>query len=164
MDAAPAKGKERSFCPSSCAGCIPPVVSTPSTTRRRFARASPRAEGRRLARHAAELLHAPTRFVGGDETEACDYVYILCVGREPGLLELRDRDVLDIPDGDRIRERYLRVALSSLARVAAVQEVSFELDCDADAYVMRELPRDGITTRSCSSAPRSSFTSSSVPT
>ena len=109
-----------------------------------FRQGIPAREGRRLARHAAELLQAPTRFVGGDETEACDYVYILCVGREPGLLELRDRDVLDIPDGDRIRERYLRVALSSLARVAAVQEVSFELDRDADAYVVRELPRDGI--------------------
>src|SRR5262245_28345114 len=78
-----------------------------------FRQGVPPREARRLARHAAELLQAPTRFVAGDETEACDYVYVLCVGREPGLLELRDRDVLDVPDGDRIRERYLRVALSS---------------------------------------------------
>src|SRR5262249_7950716 len=80
----------------------------------------------------------------GDETEGCDYVYVLCVGREPGLLELRDRARLSVPDGDRIRERYLRAALSSMARIAAVQEIVFELDREGDVYVLRENPRAGV--------------------
>src|SRR5262249_776579 len=104
----------------------------------------PAREGRRLARNAAELLQAPARFVAGDETEGCDYVYVLCVGREPGLLELRDRARLSDPDGDRIRERYLRAALSSMARIAAVQEIVFELDREGDVYAVREKPRDGV--------------------
>src|SRR5262249_48993388 len=68
----------------------------------------------------------------------------LCVGRPPALVDLVDRDAIAVPDGDRIRERYLRVALSSAARVAAVQEVAFELDRDGDLFALREKPRDGI--------------------
>jgi hypothetical protein len=101
-------------------------------------------EGRRLARNAAEVLQAPARFVPGDATEGCDYVYVLCVGREPGLVDLRDRPAIDLPDGDRIRERYLRAALSTMARIAAVQEIAFELDREGDVYIVREKPRDGV--------------------
>jgi hypothetical protein len=101
-------------------------------------------ESRRIARRASEALRAPTYMQVGGEDEACEYVYVLCVGRVPGLWELRQREELDVPDGDSIRERYLRVALSTMARVATLEEVVFELDLDGDLYVIREKPRSGV--------------------
>jgi hypothetical protein len=108
-------------------------------------------EGRRLARQASAHLKAPAFFRAGEPHEACDYIYVLCVGREPCLLELRDSASLDFQDGDAVREKYLRVALSSLARVTTVQEVSFELDrepavpgVDAGAWRLTERPSPGI--------------------
>jgi len=88
----------------------------------------PEKEGRRLARQAAALLKAPTFFRAGEPHEVCDYIYVLCVGRQPCLFELRDARSLDFQEGDAVREKYLRVALSSLARVTTLQEVSIELD------------------------------------
>jgi hypothetical protein len=102
------------------------------------------AEARRFARQAAQALRGPAFFRPGDDDESCDWVYVLCVGRRPALLELRDRDAIEVPDGEAIDERYLRVALSSMARVAAVQEVAFELRREGDVYVVREKPRDGV--------------------
>jgi hypothetical protein len=101
-------------------------------------------EGRGLARRASEALRAPTYFRAGSEDETCDYLYVLCVGRKPGLIELRDAAELRVDDGDQIQERYLRAALSSMARVAAVQEVVFELSRQGEVYVIKESPRDGI--------------------
>jgi len=101
-------------------------------------------EGKRLARQAAEVLQARTYFRPGGDDENCDYVYVLCVGREPGLYELADRDAMWVPDGDSISERYLRVALSSMAKVAALQEVVFELQRQGDTYVIEEKPRNGV--------------------
>lgn len=101
-------------------------------------------EGRMLAREVARSLEAPVTFVPGGEDEACDHIYVLCVGRAPGLIELRDRDAAFVPDGDRISERYLRASLSSMARVATVQEVSIELERRGDIYVISEKPRDGV--------------------
>jgi hypothetical protein len=110
----------------------------------RFRRGVAETEGRRLAREIAGALEAPVHFRPGADDELCDYVYVLCVGRAPALVELVDADAIAMPDGDRIRERYLRVALSSVARVAAVQEVGFELDREDDVFVLREKPRDGV--------------------
>jgi hypothetical protein len=101
-------------------------------------------EGRRLARRMAAVLEAPTYFRAGEDDSLCDWIYVLCMGRAPGLVELREADVLEGLDGDRLRERYLRVALSSVARISAVQEVAFELDRDDGVHVVRELPRDGV--------------------
>lgn len=102
-------------------------------------------EARRLTRRAQVALGAPTLYRPGDEGESCDYIYVLCVGRQPGLVELRDRDEpLAWPDGEHVRERYLRAALSQMARVAAVQEVAVELDREGDVYVVSERPRAGI--------------------
>jgi hypothetical protein len=47
-------------------------------------------------------------------------------------------------DGDSVRERYLRVALSQMGRIAAVQEVGLELDVAGDGLVLHEKPRDGV--------------------
>jgi hypothetical protein len=110
----------------------------------RWRRGLPEGDARRLARAAAAELRAPTFFRAGRDDESCDYVYVLCVGRQPSLLELRESQSLQVPEGDAIRERYLRVALSSMGRIAAVQEVAFTLELDGDLYVLREQPRDGI--------------------
>ncbi len=106
----------------------------------------PEKEGRRLARQAATLLKAPTFFKPGEPHEACDYIYVLCVGRQPCLFELREASSLDFQEGDAVREKYLRVVLSSLARVTTLQEVSFELDRDKDSdlWQLTERPSPGI--------------------
>jgi hypothetical protein len=104
-------------------------------------------EGRRLARRMAAGLEAPTTFRSGDDTALGDMIYVLCVGRAPALVDLRDREAagaLEALDGERVRERYLRVALSSVARIAAVQEVALELDREGETFVFRERPRDGV--------------------
>jgi hypothetical protein len=103
------------------------------------------AEGRRLARAAAAACRAPAYFRAGAEDEVCDHVYVLCVGREPGLALLHDAAHIDsLPDGEVISERYLRLSLSRMARVAALQEVAIELRRDHDVWIYEERPRPGV--------------------
>ncbi len=89
-------------------------------------------EGDALAAAAAARLHAATLYRPGGPEETCDYVYILCLGRTPSLVELRE-SALDAGASEALRaaiaegpvtEVYLRVALSTLAPFAAVQEVA----------------------------------------
>jgi hypothetical protein len=104
-------------------------------------------EGRRLARQAATLLNAPTFFRAGEPHEPCDYIYVLCVGRQPCLLELREASSIDVTTAgglEHVHEKYLRVALSSLARVCTLQEVSFELVREDDAWKLSEAPSPGV--------------------
>jgi len=76
-------------------------------------------------------------------------VYVLCVGRTPCLAELREeadvqalRDAL--ADGP-LSDVYLRVALSTVAPFAAVQEVALSASVDADGIVvLTEAPRAGV--------------------
>jgi hypothetical protein len=62
-----------------------------------------------------------------DPEEYCQHIYVLCLGRQPSLLEMRlglvDASVpVDIgPEG--LDELYLRIAISDLAPFAAVQQV-----------------------------------------
>lgn len=99
-----------------------------------------------LAEELAGELDASTFHREGAEDEYCDYIYVLCVGREPCLVQLRDAEV-PIPDelrGQSIREQYLRICLSSLAPFAGVQQVAMELDWDDGEAVVREIPRAGV--------------------
>ena len=117
-----------------------------------------------LASELATVLKTPCYIVPGDEEDLCHFIYILCLGREPSLLELRDevstgaRPTLWL-EADRLRERYLRVSLSLLTRIACVQEVALELDPadeprpgepstakEAPLYRLRELPLPGVFT------------------
>jgi hypothetical protein len=111
-------------------------------------------EGQALAAALSARLSAATLYRPGAAGETCDYVYVLCVGRPPSLIELRE-SALDPPTADRLRaaiadaplsEVYLRVALSTLARFAAVQEVSLsaEIDPAQGALIVTEAPRTGI--------------------
>jgi hypothetical protein len=110
-------------------------------------------EGNDLAAALSEGLSAATLYRPGADDETCDYIYVLCVGRAPSLIELRE-SALDAAAAADLRasigqtpisEVYLRVALSTLARFAAVQEVALSAELDPDgALVVTERPRAGI--------------------
>lgn len=103
------------------------------------------AEGRALAKALAAELRTAAFFRRGTYDEYGHYVYVLCVGRQPCLVELRDDASVSVDLVDRqIREVYLRVCLSGLARMAAVQQCSMELDCFDNSAVLRERVRDGV--------------------
>ncbi|MES1205844.1 MAG: hypothetical protein ABUS79_07895 [Pseudomonadota bacterium] len=104
-------------------------------------------EGEALASAIAQRLGTAALYQPGGADEWCDYIYVLCLGRVPCIAEIRagvaalppdlddtaepldaDGDLL-VEDGGAtgLDERYLRVALSSLARFAGVQEVAMTL-------------------------------------
>lgn len=104
-------------------------------------------DGQALAEDLARELDASTFFRHGSPEEYCDYIYILCLGREPCLVQMRDAGVPvpgEIADGETITEHYLRVCLSSIARIAGVQETVLDLRRDGDEVVIRESPRAGV--------------------
>ncbi len=99
-----------------------------------------------LADELASELKAATFVQPGGDDEPCDYIWILCMGRTPCVIQARDHGVA-IPDEWRdqageqvINEMYLRVVVSQRARIAGVQQVAVE-------YVrglVREKPRAGV--------------------
>lgn len=103
-------------------------------------------EGRELADALADSLDAATIFVPGEDGDLCDYIYVLCMGREPCLIHIRDGGV-PIPHelaGARVSEQYLRVCLSAVANMAAVQQVAVDGDATGPAMVICERPRAGV--------------------
>jgi hypothetical protein len=100
-----------------------------------------------LADELASTLNAATFVRPGDETEPCDYIYALCLGRTPCILQVRDHGVA-VPEewrtAERIDEMYLRLVISHRARVAAVQQVAVTLMRDRDSFLVRESPRAGV--------------------
>ncbi len=114
-------------------------------------------EGIALAEELAGELSAATfwRPGGGGEPgdDGCDSIWILCLGRTPCIAQVRDFGVAPpaewaLAQGP-IRELYLRLVLSPLARMAAVQEIVLEAEPaderDADAgWIVRERPRAGV--------------------
>jgi len=106
----------------------------------------PAALGERLARAAKRRLGAPTWFRAGGEDELCDWLWILCVGRQPSLLELREGLVpTDAVVEQKVQESYLRVVLSSLMRAATMQEVQMRLRrLDDGSLELQERTRDGV--------------------
>ncbi len=103
-------------------------------------------EARSLGRAISVAARAPTFFREGGPDDLCHYVYVLCFGREPALVDVRDGvvEAAEVDAGAEVRERYLRVHFSTLARLATIQEVAMELDRDGDDRVLRELPRPGV--------------------
>src|SRR5882672_8949577 len=83
----------------------------------------------------------------GDDDEPCDYIYALCLGRTPCIVQVRDHGVAppaEWGDAEAISELYLRVVISHRARVAAVQQVAVDLLRDGSGYLVREAPRAGV--------------------
>ncbi len=103
-----------------------------------------------LADELATELRAATFVRHGGDDEACDYIYVLCMGRTPCIVQVRDHGV-SIPDEwrgtDAIEELYLRVVVAQRTRHVAVQQVAIQLvrdRGDSDGYVVHERPRAGV--------------------
>lgn len=96
-----------------------------------------------LADELATELRAATFVQPGGEDEPCDYIWVLCMGRTPCVVQVRDHGV-PMPEEwngvDAIEEMYLRVVVSQRARVAAVQQVAVEYV----RGVVRQKPRAGV--------------------
>lgn len=106
-------------------------------------------EGPGLAAFLAQRLGAAAFFRPGSPDEWCDYVYVLCLGRQPSIFELREG--YELHEGaaasaveGTLEERYLRVALSALAPFATVQEIAMTLEPDGDALIITERSRAGV--------------------
>jgi hypothetical protein len=111
--------------------------------------------GAALADRLAGKLSALALHQAGRPDEYCDFVYVLCMGRTPSLLELREG--LCPPEqaglegaggdgepGDQFTEHYLRVALSTLAPFAAVQQVALRASRTDDVLIVEEAARAGV--------------------
>lgn len=103
-----------------------------------------------LADELAGELHAATFVRAGDDDEPCDYIYILCMGRVPCAVQVRDEGV-PVPGEWRelaapVTELYLRVVISHRARIAAVQQVAIAVEPSAGCatFAIREAPRAGV--------------------
>jgi len=106
-----------------------------------------------LADELASTLGAATFVRTGDEDEPCDYIYVLCMGRTPCIVQVRDHGVA-VPaewygatETGAISELYLRLVVSQRAPVAAVQQVAIEVmraPDQRDGFVVRERPRAGV--------------------
>jgi len=101
-----------------------------------------------LADELASVLGAATFVRPGGDDEPCDYIYVLCLGRTPCVVQVRDHGV-PAPDEwgtvDAVEELYLRVVISQRARVAAVQQVAVDLVRGPEGgYLVRERPRAGV--------------------
>jgi hypothetical protein len=101
-----------------------------------------------LADDLAGELDAATFVSQGGPDEACDYIYVMCMGRPPCAIQVRDHGVpapaeWDAPDL-RLDELYLRVCISQVARMAAVQEIAIDVTASGDGLVIREKPRAGV--------------------
>lgn len=103
-------------------------------------------EAAALADELATALDAATVVVAGDAGARCDYVYVLCVGRPPCAIAVRDAGV-PVPaewQGGEVHEAYLRIALSRLCPLAAVQEVTVDAFDEGGGVVVREAARAGV--------------------
>lgn len=104
-------------------------------------------DAQRLADELSSELDASALFCAGGPDEYCNYIYVLCLGREPCLVQLREGGVPlpdELRDSDFVGEQYLRVCLSDLAPFAGVQQTAMELVIDGDDLVIVETPRPGV--------------------
>ncbi len=111
----------------------------------------PREELDALADELAQELGAATFVREGGDDEPCDYIYVLCMGRTPCIVQVRDHGVpapAEWDATDAIEELYLRVVISQRARVAAVQQVGVDLvratGPQSSGFLAREQPRAGV--------------------
>ena len=100
-----------------------------------------------LADELAGVLGAATFVREGGDDEPCDFIYALCLGRTPCIVQVRDHGVpppAEWRDAGELHEQYLRVVVSQRARVAAVQQVAVDLARGAGGWIVREQPRAGV--------------------
>ena len=100
-----------------------------------------------LADELAQELGAATFVREGGEDEPCDYIYVLCLGRAPCIVQVRDHGVAtpdEWRDAESISEQYLRIVISQRARVAGVQQVAMDVAPSDGGWLVRERPRAGV--------------------
>jgi hypothetical protein len=104
-----------------------------------------------LADELASALGAATFVRPGGDDEPCDYIYVLCMGRTPCIVQVRDHGVAvpaewhaTLADDSAISELYLRVVVSQRTRMAAVQQVAIDVTRAGTGFVVRERPRAGV--------------------
>ena len=100
-----------------------------------------------LADELATELRAATFVREGGDDEPCDFIYVLCMGRAPCIVQVRDHGVpapAEWADVEAIEELYLRVVVSQRAPVAAVQQVGADLLRGDGGWLVRERPRAGV--------------------
>ncbi|HEX4420313.1 MAG TPA: hypothetical protein VH165_20495 [Kofleriaceae bacterium] len=101
-----------------------------------------------LADELAGVLGGATFVRPGGDDEPCDYIYALCLGRTPCIVQVRDHGVPVPAEWDAttgaIQELYLRLVISQRARVAAVQQVAVDVTRAPGGFVVREQPRAGV--------------------
>jgi hypothetical protein len=113
-----------------------------------------------LTEELAYELNAATFLREGVDDEPCDYIYILCMGRTPCVLQVRDHGVpvpaewrdVDAASMERgeftstrgIEELYLRVVISQRAGIAAVQQIGMDVLESNGGFLVRERPRAGV--------------------
>jgi hypothetical protein len=108
-----------------------------------------RAQGARLAELLAPRLKAMALFCPGGAEEYCDFVYVLCMGRTPSIIEIREGGAAagdsEAADGEPpVEELYLRVALSSIVPFAGVQQVTMRMSRAGRELLITEAPRAGV--------------------
>ncbi len=99
-----------------------------------------------LADELAGELSAATFVRPGGDDEPCDYIYVLCLGRTPCVVQVRDHGVAAPAEwrtADGIQELYLRLVIGHRAPFAAVQQVAIDLARGPGGYGVRERPRAG---------------------
>ncbi len=105
------------------------------------------ADAAALADELADVLHTATFVRPPPADGGAAFVYVLCVGRPPCAIQIRDGE-LALPDewspGTAITERYLRVALAQPAPLAGVQEIAVDVAVDADGALVRERSLAGV--------------------
>jgi len=100
-----------------------------------------------LADELAGELKAATFVREGGDDEPCDFIYVLCMGRTPCVVQVRDHGVpapAEWRDVDGIEELYLRLVIGQRAPVAAVQQVGIDLLRGDGGWLVRERPRAGV--------------------
>lgn len=115
-----------------------------------------REEGEELAAAITKRMGTLALFRPGDADEWCDYIYVLCLGRTPAIVELREQQHTaaagsELPEtgevGVALDERYLRVVLSGVTRFAGVQEVAMTMERQRGGggeLVITERARSGV--------------------
>ena len=92
---------------------------------------------------SATAAKAPAYFRAGGPDDLCHYVWVLVPRARAGAASTCVTGIAP-PEADHVRERYLRVHLSTVARIATIQEVALELDRTAEGWLLRELPQPGV--------------------
>jgi hypothetical protein len=104
-----------------------------------------------LTEELAAELNAAAFVRTGNDDEPCDYIYILCIGRPPCMVQMRDNlvpvEALPGLDDKPRLEMYLRLVISHRANVCAVQQVAMQMessDRGHNGVLIRESPRAGV--------------------